>query len=70
VRPAASQIAHRPGEVVPDDSSRQGGRVRALLLNSTPQAVTGPSNTEALGRVVIQALEGHGVTTELVRVAD
>jgi multimeric flavodoxin WrbA len=44
--------------------------VRALVLNCTLKPSPAPSNTEALARVVIEALEGHGVTTELVRVAD
>ena len=44
--------------------------MRALVLNCTLKPSPAPSNTEALARVVIEALEGHGVTTELVRVAD
>jgi multimeric flavodoxin WrbA len=44
--------------------------VRALVLNCTLKPSPAESNTEALARVVIKALEGHGVTTELVRVAD
>jgi multimeric flavodoxin WrbA len=44
--------------------------VRALVLNCTLKPSPAPSNTEALARVVIKALEGLGVTTELVRVAD
>jgi multimeric flavodoxin WrbA len=44
--------------------------VRALVLNCTLKSSPEPSNTEALAVVVIKALEGHGVTTELARVAD
>jgi multimeric flavodoxin WrbA len=44
--------------------------VRALVLNFTLKASPAASNTEALARVVIEALEGQGVTTGLVRVAD
>jgi hypothetical protein len=44
--------------------------VRALVLNCTLKPSPAPSNTEALAEVVIKALEGQGVTTELVRVAD
>jgi multimeric flavodoxin WrbA len=44
--------------------------VRALVLNCTFKPSPASSNTEALARVVIEALEGQGVTTELVRVAD
>ena len=44
--------------------------MRALVLNCTLRPSPAESNTEALARVVIKALEGQGVTTELVRVAD
>jgi multimeric flavodoxin WrbA len=44
--------------------------VRALVLNCTLKPSPAESNTEALARVVVKALEGQGVTTELVRVAD
>ena len=44
--------------------------MRALVLNCTLKPSPATSNTEALARVVIEALEGQGVTTELVRVAD
>jgi multimeric flavodoxin WrbA len=44
--------------------------VRALVLNCTLKPSPAESNTEALAKVVIKALEGQGVTTELVRVAD
>ena len=44
--------------------------MRALVLNCTLKSSPEPSNTEALAVVVIKALEGHGVTTELARVAD
>jgi multimeric flavodoxin WrbA len=44
--------------------------VRALVLNCTLKPSPAESNTEALARVVIEALEKEGVTTELVRVAD
>ena len=44
--------------------------MRALVLNCTLKPSPAESNTEALARVVIKALEGQGVTTELVRVAD
>lgn len=44
--------------------------MRALVLNCTLKPSPAQSNTEALARVVIEALESQGVTTELVRVAD
>ena len=44
--------------------------MRALVLNCTLKPSPAESNTEALAAVVIDALEGHGVKTELVRVAD
>jgi multimeric flavodoxin WrbA len=44
--------------------------VHALVLNCTLKPSPAESNTEALAKVVVKALEGQGVTTELVRVAD
>ena len=44
--------------------------MRALVLNCTLKPSPAESNTEALAKVVIEALEKEGVTTELVRVAD
>jgi multimeric flavodoxin WrbA len=44
--------------------------LRALVLNCTLKPSPAQSNTEALAKVVIEALEAQGVTTELVRVAD
>jgi multimeric flavodoxin WrbA len=44
--------------------------VRALVLNCTLKPSPAESNTEALAKVVMEALEKEGVTTELVRVAD
>jgi multimeric flavodoxin WrbA len=44
--------------------------VRALVLNCTLKPSPAESNTEALAKVVVKALEGQGVTSELVRVAD
>jgi multimeric flavodoxin WrbA len=44
--------------------------VRALVLNCTLKPSPAESNTEAPAKVVIEALKGQGVTTELVRVAD
>ena len=44
--------------------------MHALLLNCTLKPSPAESNTEALAKVVVKALEGQGVTTELVRVAD
>jgi hypothetical protein len=44
--------------------------VRTLLLNSTPQAVTGPRQHRGPRPGSDPGPEGHGVTTELVRVAD
>jgi multimeric flavodoxin WrbA len=44
--------------------------VRALVLNCTLKPSPAESNTEALAKVVIDALEDQGVKTELLRVAD
>jgi multimeric flavodoxin WrbA len=44
--------------------------MRALVLNCTRKPSPETSNTEALARVVMEALEGDGVKTELVRVVD
>jgi multimeric flavodoxin WrbA len=42
----------------------------ALVLNCTLKPSPAESNTEALARVVIEALESNGVSCELVRLAD
>jgi multimeric flavodoxin WrbA len=44
--------------------------MNATLLNCTLKPSPAESNTEALARVVIDALEGAGVDTDLIRVAD
>ncbi|HSK35436.1 MAG TPA: carbon starvation CstA family protein [Actinomycetota bacterium] len=44
--------------------------MRALVLNCTLELSPAESDTEAPARVVTEALEGQGVTTELVRAAD
>jgi multimeric flavodoxin WrbA len=44
--------------------------MRALVLNCTLKASPEASNTEALARVVMEALEGDGIQTEVVRVVD
>jgi multimeric flavodoxin WrbA len=44
--------------------------MRAVVLNCTLKPSPAASNTEALARVVIDALEADGVETELVRVVD
>ena len=44
--------------------------MRALVLNCTLKPSPAKSNTEALARVVMEALEGYGLETELVRVVD
>jgi multimeric flavodoxin WrbA len=44
--------------------------MNATILNCTLKPSPAESNTEALARVVIDALEAAGVSTELVRVAD
>jgi multimeric flavodoxin WrbA len=44
--------------------------MKATVLNCTLKPAPAISNTEALARVVIDALEGNGVETELVRVID
>jgi multimeric flavodoxin WrbA len=44
--------------------------MRALMLNCTLKPSPETSNTEALARVVLDALEGEGVATETVRVVD
>lgn len=42
--------------------------MKALVLNCTLKAADQQSNTEALARVVMRELEGHGIVTEMVRV--
>ncbi len=44
--------------------------MRALLLNCTLKPSPADSNTEALARVVMDALAEHGIETESVRVVD
>jgi multimeric flavodoxin WrbA len=44
--------------------------MRALVLSCTLKPSPAASNTEALARVVMDALESEEVTTELVRVVD
>ena len=44
--------------------------MRALALNCTLKPSPEPSSTEALGRVVLDALAARGVETEMIRVAD
>ncbi|NJN58231.1 MAG: flavodoxin family protein [Leptolyngbyaceae cyanobacterium SL_5_9] len=44
--------------------------MKALVLNCTLKPSPNESNTEALARVVMTALESHGVETELLRVVD
>lgn len=44
--------------------------MKALILNSTLKRSPETSNTEALARVVMSALEQQGVQTELLRVLD
>jgi len=44
--------------------------MRATILNCTLKASPETSNTEALARVVAEALEGDGVEVDLVRVLD
>src|SRR3954452_16079458 len=44
--------------------------MNATILNCTLKPSPAESNTEALARVVIDALEGAGVHTDLIRVAD
>jgi multimeric flavodoxin WrbA len=44
--------------------------MRSLVLNCTLSPSPATSNTEALVRVVMEALEEHDVETELVRVVD
>jgi multimeric flavodoxin WrbA len=44
--------------------------VKALVLNCTLKRSPEPSNTEALARVLVGALEQRGVDCEIVRLAD
>jgi len=44
--------------------------LKALVLNCTLKPSPQESNTEALARIVMKALEKHGVETELIRVLD
>jgi multimeric flavodoxin WrbA len=44
--------------------------MRALVLNCTLKSSPATSNTEALARVVMEALEKDGIETEIVRVVD
>lgn len=44
--------------------------MRAVVLNCTLKPSPQPSNTEQLARVVVEALEGHGVEVRTIRLAD
>ena len=44
--------------------------MRALIINCTLKPAPQPSNTEALARVVAEAMESHGVTVDWVRAVD
>jgi len=44
--------------------------MKAIILNCTLSPSPKTSNTQALAEVVIEALEQHGVETELIRVVD
>lgn len=44
--------------------------MRAVVLNCTLKPSPQPSNTGALARVVVEALEGHGVEVTTIRLAD
>ncbi|HYQ76337.1 flavodoxin family protein, partial [Cellulomonas sp.] len=44
--------------------------MRAVVLNCTLKPSPQPSNTEQLARVVVEALEGHGVEVSTIRLAD
>jgi len=44
--------------------------MHAICLNATLKRGPEPSNTEALARVVLAAMERQGVTTDLVRLVD
>jgi len=44
--------------------------LHALVLNCTLKASPEPSNSEALARVVMDAMEERGVSTEMIRVVD
>jgi multimeric flavodoxin WrbA len=44
--------------------------ISAVVLNGTLKPSPAESNTEALARVVVAALEGHGVECELLRLVD
>ncbi len=44
--------------------------LKALVLNCTLKLSPQPSNTEALAQIVMQALDKHGVESELLRVVD
>jgi len=44
--------------------------VKALCLNCTLKPSPSESNTAALAQVVLEALESHGVETEMLRVVD
>lgn len=44
--------------------------MRALALNASLKPSPQTSNTEALARFVLDALETHGVQTEMIRLAD
>lgn len=44
--------------------------MRAVVLNCTLKPSPEPSNTDALARVVVDALVGHGIEVSTVRLAD
>jgi multimeric flavodoxin WrbA len=55
---------------VTSQSTGYGGRMRATILNCTLKPSPGTSNTEALARVVMDALSDRDVEVELIRVVD
>jgi multimeric flavodoxin WrbA len=58
-----------PGRVM-GQSAGYRGRMRATILNCTLKPSPSKSNTEALARVVMDALSEQAVETDLIRVVD
>jgi multimeric flavodoxin WrbA len=58
-------------DVIPEAAAEQPAALRAVTLNCSLKRSTDPSSTDVLAGQVLEALRGHGVTTDpIIRVAD